>query len=242
MKEKCMRRTYQKGFGKGFGKAAVLSYLFYRSLPVSLLAGVMVGVYSAVTEKERFRKEQCREITLQFKDGLQSISSALGAGYSIENAFGEARKELILLYGKEALLVGEFDWIAQQLSLSRPMEEVLLAFAQRWQAEDILHFAQVFQTAKRTGGNLIAITSSTAEKISQKLEVKREINTMIAGKKMEGRIMNSIPLGIIVYFWICSPGFLDCLYAAQGRVVMTVLLFLYVFACKWSQHISDICV
>ena len=87
---------------------------------------------------------------------------------------------------------------------------------------------------------MIAITRMTAEKIGEKLEVKREIQTMVAGKKMEGKIMNMIPLGIILYFWLSSPEFLDCLYQPSGRVVMTVLLFVYLLAYWWSGKISDI--
>ena len=87
---------------------------------------------------------------------------------------------------------------------------------------------------------MISITRLAAEKISEKIEVRREIHTMIAGKKMESRIMNLIPLGMILYFWICSPGFLDCLYQSSGRFFMTVLLVLYVFAYWWSERVSDI--
>ena len=87
---------------------------------------------------------------------------------------------------------------------------------------------------------MISITRMAAEKISEKIEVRREIHTMIAGKKMEGRIMNLIPLGMILYFWICSPGFLDCLYEASGKLVMTALMAVYVFAYRWSEKVSDI--
>jgi tight adherence protein B len=103
-----------------------------------------------------------------------------------------------------------------------------------------MHFVKVFQTAKRTDGDLISITRLTAEKISQKIEVKREIHTMIAGKKMEGRIMNCIPLAMILYFWICSPDFLDCMYQSSGRMVMTVLMLIYIATYYWSSRVSDI--
>ena len=191
-------------------------------------------------EKKKERIRQQKEITNQFREGLQGISSALSAGYSMENAFSQARGELILLYGEEAILVQEFQKIEKKLELNCPVEEALNAFAEKWETEDILHFAQVFQTAKRTGGNLISITRSTAEKIGQKIEVKREIDTLIAGKKMEGQIMNKIPLAMILYFWICSPGFLDCLYMGTGKIISTVLLIFYLLAYYWSDKISDI--
>lgn len=233
-------KVYQTGFFAGFGKAAILSFLFYRDILIACLAGIGFGSYRMFSAGKDYRRQQICEITFQFREGLQGIAAALGAGYSIENAFQEAQKDLLLLYGADALLVKEFRWIGQQLSLNRPIEDVLFAFADRWKSEDILHFAQVFQTAKRTGGNLISITRSTAEKISEKIEVEREIAAMLAGKKMEGKIMNGIPLGIILYFWICSPGFLDCMYRASGRIVMTILLVFYLFAYKWSEHIGNI--
>ena len=75
-----------------------------------------------------------------------------------------------------------------------------------------------------------------------KIEVKREIQTMISGKQMECKVMNLIPLGIILYFWIASPGFLDCMYTMSGRPVMTVLMIVYIAAFKWSERIGDITV
>lgn len=79
-----------------------------------------------------------------------------------------------------------------------------------------MRFAQVLHIAKRTGGDLIAITRMTADRISEKMEVKREILVMIAGKQMEAQIMKLMPLAIILYFWVFSPGFLDPLYRWEG--------------------------
>ena len=231
---------YGKGFFFGFLKGGTLGMLFYKSFVISFLGGLFFGGICGFMEKKKERIRQQKEITNQFREGLQGISSALSAGYSMENAFSQARGELILLYGEEAILVQEFQKIEKKLELNCPVEEALNAFAEKWETEDILHFAQVFQTAKRTGGNLISITRSTAEKIGQKIEVKREIDTLIAGKKMEGQIMNKIPLAMILYFWICSPGFLDCLYMGTGKIISTVLLIFYLLAYYWSDKISDI--
>lgn len=234
-----MGKRYGLYFVEGFVKGTGVGYLFYRS-QIALFLGSVYGIYSLIAGRKKQEKAELEEITLEFQQGLQGIASALSAGYSMENAIGEAKKDLILLYGENGLLVKEFSWIQYQLELNQTVEYALFLFAQKWKGEDILHFAQVFQTAKRTGGNLIEITKETAEKISEKIEIQREIQTMIAGKKLEARIMNGIPLGMILYFWICSPGFLDCMYQGQGRIVMTILLAVYLVAYKWSDSISTI--
>lgn len=233
-------KTYGAGFGKGFLQGGILGLLFYRHLIAILLFGAIVGLCECRGEKGRRWRKLQQEMTMQFREGLQGISSSLSAGYSIENAFGEARKDLILLYGEGSLLEQEFLGIERQIRLNQPIEQILFEFAEKWNTEDITHFAQVFQTSKRTGGDLIAITHATAEKISQKIEIQREIQTMLAGKKMEGKIMSVIPLGLIIYFWISSPGFLDCFYVPAGRMVSTVLLVVYVAACQWSKGICNI--
>ena len=46
---------------------------------------------------------------------MQSVSSALSAGYSVENAFSEALVEIRKLYGKEALITREFAHIERML-------------------------------------------------------------------------------------------------------------------------------
>ena len=103
-----------------------------------------------------------------------------------------------------------------------------------------MRFAQVLHIAKRTGGDLIAITRMTADRISDKMAVKREILVMIAGKQMEAQIMKLMPLAIILYFWVFSPGFLDPLYRREGRPVMAILLLVYLAAAYWIDRISRI--
>lgn len=233
-------RLIGKGFLRGFAKMAIVCFLFYRNMIPVFFLGFIAGIVGAYRERNRVRAKEQSEITMQFRDGLHGIASALSAGYAIENAFMESRKDLVILYGKDSLLAKEFLWIDQQIGMNQPIEKILKQFSEKWNVEDISSYAQIFQTAKRTGGDLIYITRSCADKNSLKIEVSREIQTMIAGKKMESRIMNAIPLGIIAYFWVCSPGFLDCMYRAGGRIVMTVLMIVYLTAYYWSERISDI--
>ncbi len=229
-----------RGFGEMGMKVGVLIYLFYRSMALVGIVGIMAGIYGIRVEKKRVQKRWQNQINLEFREGLQGIAAALNAGYSIENALEEAEKDLKLLYGQQSVLAPEFQEVLAKVRLNYPVEKALTELADRSGVEDIRRFAEVFQIAKRTGGDLIAITRTTADRISEKIEVRREIETMIAGKGMEVKVMNVIPLGIILYFWICSPTFLDCLYQGEGRIFMTGLLVMYLLAYNWSERISRI--
>ncbi len=235
-------RQFLKAFALGFIKAFILLLLFYKSLVFSSVLAVVYGIINIKVYKKKQLEDWRWQMNLEFREVMTAVSAALNAGYSVENSFKEAREDLMLLYGSNSVMVKELDKINSQITLNRPLEIVLMEFAQYCQVEDISNFAEVFHTAKRTGGNLIETARSTADKISAKIETSREIRTMVAGKKMEGRIMAYIPLGIIVYFWVSSPGFLDCLYVPGGRIFMTALLIVYLAAFKWSERIGVISV
>ena len=216
-------------------------FLFYRNFIFVFLLGIPLLLFRYHKKKKRWREDRRWRLNLEFKEGLQGIAAALNAGYSVENALEESRKDLEVLYGKDSLLCREFEIMQSQLCLNQPIEMVFEEFARRSGVEDIRSFSEVFRTARRSGGDLVAITRTSAQRIGEKIEVSREIKTMIAGKQMEGQVMNVVPLGMILYFWICSPGFLDCFYQTLwGRVIMTVFLAVYLLAYEMNQKICRI--
>lgn len=219
----------------------VLLVLFYRNILWVVCVGFPLGCLQYRRLKKKWEEERKWQLNLEFKEGLQGIAAALNAGYSIENAIEESRRDLIVLYGRESPLCWEFQVMLEQLHMNRPVESVMDEFAARTGVEDIKCFAEVFRTARRSGGNLVSITRSSAERIGEKIEVSREIRTLIAGKQMEGQIMNIVPLGMIFYFWICSPGFLDCFYGGiWGRIMMSIFLLIYIVAYLLSEKICRI--
>lgn len=217
-----------------------IAYLFFRSVVV--MGGFSFGaVFLVYVQNNRRKEKEQWQLTLQFRDGIQSLSNALVAGYSIENAFAEALKDLCFLYSDDAMIVREFQNINYQIRLSRNVEELLMEFGIRSGIEDIISFSEVVMTAKRTGGDLIKVIRTTSSNISDKIDIQTEIGTLIAAKKMEGYIMCVIPIGIIVYLNMCMPEFLLPMYETLvGRVVMTVALIFYILAIVLLQKIVNI--
>lgn len=111
----------------------------------------------------------------------------------------------------------------------------------RSKAEDIESFAVVFQAAKRSGGDLKKILKKTSHMLGDKIEVKKEIEAALAAKKNEQFLMSLMPIGIILYMRLTSPGFLDVLYGnVFGAMVMTVCLGVYGFSYWLGRRIVDI--
>ena len=121
--------------------------------------------------------------------------------------------------------------ITRQLQIHVPLEQILEEFGERTQTEDVQNFVTVFAAAKRSGGNMIAIIQDTVRQIGDKIDVKREIDTILASKRYEFRVMSAVPYAIIGYMSLSFPEFMDCLYGnILGIGVMTVCLAIYMGA------------
>ncbi|MCI5995543.1 MAG: type II secretion system F family protein [Blautia sp.] len=216
-----------------------VSFLFYRSwIPfVLFLPGFLLFLK---LKREEQRKKRIRRLGSQFLTGMQAVSNALAAGYSVENAFGEALKDLQKAYGNN-LIVTEFSVIVTQLSLGRTLESLLEELAARSGEEDIKSFAEVFAAAKRSGGDLISIIRNTVSSISQKEETRQEIQVCIAAKKLEQNVMSVVPLFILAYVGAASPGFLDVMYHnVTGIAIMSICLVIYFLAWMLGRRIVEI--
>lgn len=217
-----------------------ISYLFYDSVfAVFPLSPVLYLLYrDACIKAEQKKREQTED---RFKDVLQSVLTALRAGYSIENAFVEAEKDLGYRFGKTDSMVLELAVINRQVKNSIAIDKLLIQLAEKTGSKDILDFAAVFKIARKSGGDLGKIMERTISIITRRRELKQEIELLVASKKYEQQIMNIVPMGIIFYIRMTNPQFFQPLYGNLfGIVIMTVALALYYFAYQMSERILDI--
>ena len=217
-----------------------ISYLFYESILISILT-IPFSIWYVKKQKKKKIEERKWELNLQFREGLTALLGALNAGYSVENSFHAAVRDLRVLYSGEEMIVTEFAGITKGLQMNQNVESLLMDLARRSRIEDIEMFAEVFSVCKRTGGDLIGIISATLENIEDKIEVKRHIRTLTAAKEMEAKIMAMVPIGIIAYLKLFAGGLLNPLYHnLSGRLIMTILLIVYLIAYELSGRIVNI--
>lgn len=234
------KTTFLKDMVEGFVVLLCISYFFYHSLIPMIFLSPILLVYRRLCEIERARLRR-QKLSLQFKDGILAVSAALKAGYSIENAFFEAYKDLCHLYKPQDMIIKEFLHINRQLKNNVVLEVLLMDFAKRSQVEEIRDFAEVFSIAKRSGGNLNKIIENTVLIISEKIQVKRDIQTILAARQFEQKVMNMVPLFILFYIEVSSPGFFSPMYKnPAGICIMTICLLVYAAAFALSKKIVSI--
>lgn len=218
-----------------------IAYVFYKSMLISVLVVPFAIFYPKMRNKDIVKKRKT-ELSLQFKEALYALSSSLIAGRSIESAFKEALKDLTLIYpDPNAYIIKEFEYITRRIEMNEPIEDVLNDFAGRAHLEDIDNFVDVFIIGKRTGGNIIEIIKNTSNIIGDKLNIKQEIDTLLAERKFEQKVLNIMPIAMILLLtWTTGDYMAPVFETFAGRIAMTVAVLLLGLAYFISKKIISI--
>lgn len=90
------------------------AWIYYRSwVAVILLIPAGVWYYIQLLDECIKRKEQ--EFLVQFKELIQTFSSLLNTGYSVENAVKESLKEMQIFYSDDAAILRELEIMVRQI-------------------------------------------------------------------------------------------------------------------------------
>ena len=219
---------------------ALTAYVFYRSMTAFfiLLPGIIPYTGYRSRQAEQNRKKL---LSMQFRESILAVSTALNAGYSVENAFIEAYHDMKEMYGDDAPITREFYRIVLRLRDNEQIEYIIRDFGRRSEIEDINDFAAVFEAAKRIGGDMTKIIKRASANISEKIDVKREIETSMSARKLELRVMEAVPFGILLYLQTGSSGFISILYRDMtGRLLMTAALTVYLAGVYMAEKIINI--
>lgn len=216
------------------------AWILYKNIFGVIVILIVYPFYKNIY-REKCIKRQQDELAGQFKDMILSVSAALLSGYAIENAWREAEKEISELYGGQSYMAVELKDMNAGIRMNQPVEQLFYEFALRSRNEDIMNFSEVLRFAKRSGGNFGKILHRAAMRISEKQEIEQEIQTVIAGKRMEQTLMNVIPIGMLGYLNVTSNEFMEPLYGNLfGIVVMTGAFFAYLGALFLAKKILQI--
>ena len=218
----------------------LIAYLFYETLWAAVILSPLAYLHFRHLLQEEMGKQQMRFLK-QFQDSLQSLQAQLNLGYSMENAVKEVHKEIQLLYSGKELIVREYNYMVHQMNLNVTAERAWQNFADRVELAEVENFVTIFILSKRSGGNGVSIIRNAIRQISERAEVKQEIMTIIAGKRMEFQVMTVIPFGMIFYMKLAFPEFMAVLYGnLVGVILMTVCLGIYLIAWNIGKNIVRI--
>ncbi len=223
-------------FAIGFLGAAVVLHIFFGVIIVDIIFGVVAGIIAQPIYRNMKISSIRNQLTLQFKDLLDSLNSSVSAGKVISAAFIDAEKDMTMQYGANSFITTELHTINRGIVNGSKIEDLIRDFGERSGIEDISNFANVFMLSNRRGGNMKTIISESKSIICDKIEIEQEIKTMSSSVKNELNIMMAMPIFIIPMI----SGFVQDGPALINTIVRIVVLGMFILAYYIGTKITNI--
>ena len=214
------------------------AFLFFNSyFGLILLSPYVLFLVYRIARKAGER--QRRLLIRYFKDMLSCMLTALEAGYSVERSMASVRNDMSIMHGEKCYMVKEIVAMEARLDIGENIEDIFRDFAEKTRIKEIEYFADVFSVAKRSGGDIISLIRAANKDLYEKLELRREIESIISSIVTQSTIMKLMPLLILLYMRLFSGSFLDPLYrTAIGRLVMIVVAILYFVLAEYIERLT----
>ena len=180
--------------------------LFSLSSAASTMAGVVLGlaagafVFTLPARYVRILRERRRvKFNEQLVDALGTMSNALRAGFSINQAF-----ESVANIGDKPISQ-EFNVLLQQMRVGLPFDAALASLDRRVGSDDLTLVCTSIDIARRTGGNLTDIFDRISETIRGRMRIERRVRTLTAQGRLQGIIVSLMPFVLGLAMTVMKP-------------------------------------
>ncbi len=241
----------------GFAAGAAVGYLFYGGLAnneygdptimtyvlnvlISGTAGIAAGRAFVPIRTDMIQKKRISKLKSQFRDMLEAFNTCLGAGKNVTDSFRSVYEDLKVQYEEDAFILKELEVILSCMDNNVNIEVPLLDFGARSGVDDIVSFANVFQTCLREGGNIKDTIRNTHEILSDKMEIAEEIETTVTGARSEQYMMLIMPILLIGMIKLMSEDFAANFATPAGIIATTLGIGMFIAAYMAGRAILNI--
>lgn len=217
------------GIGKDeFDQPTTVTYVC--NVVISSVVGITAGILYLPIRTKQIMEKKRNDLKLQFRELLDALSTSLGSGKNVRDAFISAMDDLRIIYADDVAIIKELAIIIDGINNNVDVEKSLMDFGIRSGIEDIESFANVFETCYRKGGNIKDVIKNTQQIITEKMEVEMEIQTVVAASANEQTIMTVLPILLIALIKMMSPEFGSNFVTPVGLISTTIAIVMFVAA------------
>lgn len=227
------------GLGRDeFGQRTTLSWILDISIPG--IVGLVAGRIFVPTRTKQIRDKNARTLNSQFRDFLEAFNTSIGAGKNVVDSFHAVYDDMRIQFEEDAFIVKELEVILSGMANNFDVEDLMEDLGNRSGNDDIVSFANVFRISYRKGGNLKDTINTTHSILSDKMEIKEEIETMVSASKMEQTVMIFMPVGLIGIMKSMSPDFASNFATPAGIASTTIAIGLFIVSYFVGRKILNI--
>lgn len=227
------------GIGKDqYGQATVTTYILNIAIPC-IVGAIAAKLFIPIRTQQIIDKRR-KVLNSQFRDMLEGLSTAIGSGKNVFDSFVAVNDDMKVQYSEDAYILNELSVIIAGIENNIAVEDLLEDFGKRSGIKDILSFSSVFRTCYRKGGNIKDVIRNTTTILSDKMEIREELETVVSSSKMEQSIMIFMPILLIALIKMMSPEFAANFVTGTGLISTTLAIMIFVVAYVVGKKILDI--
>lgn len=234
----CAGYVFYGGLFKDGGEATLKTYI--SNFIVFSVVGLIAVKFALPAITQMLKNRRAKKLRKQFIDFLETLSTLLTSGSTVNDAFVAAGIDLRNQYSNTDMIIVELDEIVLGINNGKNLECMLEAFGDRSDNKDIQNFANVISNCFRLGGNFKDVVRRTRDVISEKIQIEEEIATKISSNKIQLNAMTLMPIVLVGMLKMSSDSFSDNLSSGIGIAVTTIAIVLFVVAYFWGQKIIKI--
>jgi tight adherence protein B len=169
------------------------------------------------------KRRRLRRFNEQLVGSLVTMSNALKAGFSIQQAFEAVVKE-----GQNPI-AQEFGVMLHQMRVGAGMDDALQGLEARVGSEDLSLMVVAVQIARQTGGSLTEVFERIAHTIRERMRIEGRIRTLTAQGRLQGIVVGVMPILLGLAMLVLDPRLvLTFVHSAAGLVVLGAVALLEV--------------
>ena len=209
-------------------------YVITLNISAAPMAGLAVPITALLIIRARINKRR-QAFTEQLGDCLTTVSNALRAGYSFQQAMDVVAREM------EPPISSEFERVATDVAMGVSLEDALEQMNKRVGSADFDLVVTAVLIQREIGGNLAQILDTISYTINERIRMKREINALTAQGRFSSYVLVVLPFIVAAFCWVFNHDQMQLFITEEsGRIAIVAALVMEIIGYLLIQRIVDI--
>ena len=214
--------------------AFIITYIITFNISLAPLAAVSMPLFLFLMIRIRVSKRR-ESFTEQLGDCLTTVSNALRAGYSFQQAMDVVAKEM------EPPMSTEFERVTADIAMGVALEDALQQMNRRLDSSDFDLVVTAVLIQREIGGNLAQILDTISETINERIRMKREISALTAQGRFSAWVLLLLPFAVAAFCWFFNHDQMQVFVNEEaGRIALAVSFIMEIIGFFIIQKIVDI--
>lgn len=202
--------------------------------PLALLGGLLALLTPTMVLQVKGARRM-RAFDDQLADVLMTMAGALKVGQS----FNSSMK--VIADDGEAPASEEFGRVLAETRLGRPMDESLLAMADRIGSEDLRFVLMSVTIQRQVGGSLGELFQTISDTVRQRQHFRRKVRALTAMGRMSAHLLLALPFVTAGLIAVVGNGYIGPLFTTTvGQVMVVGMMIAMLFGWLVIRKIVDI--